>query len=282
MSNVIKATHYIPIDDKKLIQVSHSDPNSDKEAVGGVAEQSEDESEAVPAEVTAALAAKEQIIRDAESYAESVVAEASEEAKRIRQDANEEVERWWRQRRMDDETAAANAREAGHQAGYRQGLDEAESHVRGQYEQLLGEAQAIIESAVAIKHQLIQESEPFLIELSCSIAEKIITRQLSVEPEWSIELIKKVLMRRREQGIITLCVSAEHFQFVLDAREELMLAIDSQAELQIIPDPTVHDHGCVIRSSFGSIDARIDTQLNEIKKGLQQVALRSEGAYDDE
>lgn len=282
MSNVIKATHYIPLDDKKLIQVSHSDPISDKEAVSGVAEQSEDEAEAVPAEITAALAAKEQIIRDAESYAESVVAEASEEANRIRQEANDEVEKWWRQRRMDDETAAANAREAGHQAGYRQGLEEAEAQVRGQYEQLLGEAQAIIESAVSIKHQLIQESEPFLIELSCSIAEKIITRQLSIEPEWSIELIKKVLMRRREQGIITLCVSAEHFQFVLDAREELMLAIDSQAELQIIPDPTVHDHGCVIRSSFGSIDARIDTQLNEIKKGLQQVALRNEGAYDDE
>jgi flagellar assembly protein FliH len=282
LSNVIKATHYIPLDDKKLIQVSHSDPISEKEAAGSYAEQSEDEAEAVPAEVTAALAAKEQIIRDAESYAESVVAEASEEAKRIRQEANEEVERWWRQRRTDDETAAANAREAGHQAGYRQGLEEAEAQIRSQYEQLLGEAQSIIESAVAMKHQLIQESEPFLIELSCSIAEKIITRQLSIEPEWSIELIKKVLMRRREQGIITLCVSAEHFQFVLDAREELMLAIDSQAELQIIPDPTVHDQGCVIRSSFGSIDARIDTQLNEIKKGLQQVALRSEGAYDDE
>lgn len=70
--------------------------------------------------------------------------------------------------------------------------------------------------------------------------------------------------------------------FVQDARDELMLAVDSQAELQIIPDPNVRDRGCVIRSSFGSIDARIDTQLEEIKKSLQQVAIRSEGGADDE
>jgi flagellar assembly protein FliH len=47
--------------------------------------------------------------------------------------------------------------------------------------------------------------------------------------------------------------------------------MDSQAELQIVPDITVMDFGCVIRSSFGSIDARVDTQLSEIKKALQQI-----------
>lgn len=57
------------------------------------------------------------------------------------------------------------------------------------------------------------------------------------------------------------------------AREELSLAVDSQAELQILPDSTVKDQGCVIRSSFGSIDARIDTQLAEIKKELVRIAL---------
>ncbi|MNG37780.1 flagellar assembly protein H [compost metagenome] len=51
------------------------------------------------------------------------------------------------------------------------------------------------------------------------------------------------------------------------------MAVDSQAELQILPDSTVKDHGCVIRSSFGSIDARIDTQLAEIKKELIRIAL---------
>lgn len=40
-----------------------------------------------------------------------------------------------------------------------------------------------------------------------------------------------------------------------------------------MPDSTVKDRGCVIRSSFGSVDARIDTQLAEIKKELVRIAL---------
>jgi flagellar assembly protein FliH len=61
------------------------------------------------------------------------------------------------------------------------------------------------------------------------------------------------------------------------------LAIDSQAELQIVPDVSVKDPGCVIRSAFGSIDARIDTQLSEIKRELISIALQAEerGQADD-
>ncbi|MDF2723235.1 MAG: flagellar biosynthesis protein [Paenibacillus sp.] len=279
MSNVIKAAYYIPIDDKKVIRVAHAEAQFEAEPIEPAAVE---QSQEVQSELAEANAAKEQIIHDAESYAESLIAQATAEAKKLRNDANSEIESWWRKRRESDEQAAADAKKQGYEAGFQQGLAQAEAQVRGQYEQLLGEARTIIESAVAIKQQMIQESEPFLIELSCSIAEKIITRQLSLEPSWSIELIKKVLTRRREQGVITLCVSPEQFQFVADARDELALALDSQAELQIIPDPGVLSYGCVVRSSFGSIDAKIDTQLTEIKKALQQMAIRSEGGADDE
>jgi flagellar assembly protein FliH len=279
LSNVIKATHYIPLDGKKLIQVAAASPIFPG-ADGGAGE--EPNAQAAAAELAAAIENRDRILRDAEAYAESVIAQASHEAERLRQAALSEIDDWWRIRRADDERLVAEAREQGREAGYREGFEQAEAEVRRQYEQMLQEARAIIESAVANKQQLIQESEPFLIELSCAIAEKIVGRQLSIEPEWTLDLIRNVLRRRKEQGVITLCVSPGQFQFVQDAREELMLAVDSQAEIQIIPDPSVRDHGCVVRSSFGSIDARIDTQLDEIKNQLRQVALGSMGVASDE
>lgn len=279
MSNVIKATHYIPLDGKKLIQVAAASPIFPG-ADGGAGE--EPNAQAAAAELAAAIENRDRILRDAEAYAESVIAQASHEAERLRQAALSEIDDWWRTRRADDERLVAEAREQGREAGYREGFEQAEAEVRRQYEQMLQEARAIIESAVSNKQQLIQESEPFLIELSCAIAEKIVGRQLSIEPEWTLDLIRNVLRRRKEQGVITLCVSPGQFQFVQDAREELMLAVDSQAEIQIIPDPSVRDHGCVVRSSFGSIDARIDTQLDEIKNQLRQVALGSMGVASDE
>lgn len=281
MSNVIKAANYMPVTAKKLIHLPQTEAQVAEEAAAEI-DVSFEREERVREAIQSAEAAKEQIIRDAEVYAESMLAQASEEAARLREEASSEIERWWLERRQQDEAAVSEASAKGYDEGIARGTAVGEAEARSRYEQLLGEAREIVEGAVAAKHRLIQESEPFLIELSCAIAEKIIGKQLTLEPQWSVELVRSMLARRREQGIITLCVSSEYFQLMLDAREELMLAIDSQAELQIIPDPTIRGHGCVIRSSFGSIDARIDTQLSEIKKGLQQVALRSEGGEDDE
>jgi flagellar assembly protein FliH len=89
--------------------------------------------------------------------------------------------------------------------------------------------------------------------------------------------VRNVLSRRKEKGVIALCVSPKHFDYIFNAREELLTSIDSQAELQILPDATVKDEGCVIRSAFGSIDARIDTQLKEIKSVLLHLAATGGG-----
>lgn len=144
------------------------------------------------------------------------------------------------------------------------------------------EAQAVLNEAYQAKDQIIQEAEPFLVELSSAIAEKIIDRQLTEDTDLMLDLIKKNLSRKREQGVITLCVAPSQFSFVQAAREELSFAIDSQAELKILPDASVKDRGCVIRSAYGSVDARIDTQLTEIKKELIRVALDQEerGQYE--
>ncbi|MNQ98469.1 flagellar assembly protein H [compost metagenome] len=198
-----------------------------------------------------------------------------QECAAIRQQTESDIATWWQSRRAEDEELVHQSKSAGFEEGYQQGIAQAEEALRKEYGDMLAEASAILEQSYQLKQQIIQEAEPFLIDLSTSIAEKIIVRQLSLEPGWVVELIQKVLARRREKGIITLCVAPSQFAYIQDAREELITSIDSQAELEIIPDSSVQDQGCVIRSSYGSIDARIDTQLKEIKSALQ-LALQSE------
>ncbi|WP_019532533.1 flagellar assembly protein FliH [Paenibacillus ginsengihumi] len=272
MSNVIKYAQYVPVNASKLVKPSHH-PVAAAEADG----QEQSRPQGPPEEVLEALRMKEQILQDAESFAEEQVRAAMEEAAAMRQRAQEEIEQWWQERREQDRDLVSEAREEGFRQGYQEGKEQAEAELRERYSDMLHNASDILEQSYVMKQQIIQESEPFLIELSCAIAEKIVARQLTIEPDWVIELVRKVLARRREKGVITLCVAPQHFSHIQDARDELLLHIDSQAELAIIPDPTVRDHGCVVRSSFGSIDARIDTQLNEIKNSLQQLAARNEG-----
>ncbi|MFC6227029.1 FliH/SctL family protein [Paenibacillus allorhizosphaerae] len=271
MSNVIKYFQYVTVEDSKIVE-----PPVSSSAVLFQEQSEEGEPSPGQQELDEIMQMREQILQDAQSFAEEQVRAALDEAAASKQQVQAEIEQWWHDRRLQDEQAALQAKEQGFREGYVEAQVQAERELREQYEGMLQEASQILEQAYILKQQIIQESEPFLIELSCSIAEKIVHRQLTLESEWVIDLIQNVLARRREKGIIALCVSPAHFSYIQDAREELLLHIDSQAELQIIPDASVHDHGCVVRSSYGSIDARIDTQLKEIKNALQQLALRSE------
>nr|WP_205516316.1 FliH/SctL family protein [Paenibacillus sp. SYP-B3998] len=278
MSNVIKSFAYVSLDDKKLVESL----SPQQLYLAGLLEDEESaKNQLTPEqqqELTEATSLKDQILQDAEAFASEQIQLAMQECTALREQVDVEITTWWNERRDADEMHVSEAKQAGFEEGYQQGIHQAEEALRQEYNEMLSEARTILEQAYTLKQQIIQESEPFLIELSTSIAEKVIGRQLSLNPEWVLDLVQKVLSRRREKGIITLCVTPSQFSYIQDAREELLTSIDSQAELEIIPDSSVQDHGCVIRSSYGSIDARIDTQLKEIKSALQQMAIQSEGA----
>ncbi|RAP76261.1 FliH/SctL family protein [Paenibacillus montanisoli] len=264
MSSLYKSSNVISVEDLKRLEWYNKyvqTPIPQAEPAG-------------PSEETLTL--RDQILEDAEHFANQRIQETGEQMERMFADANAQIDQWWLERRLQDAELMEQIHQESFQKGYREGKTRAEADVHAKWEVMLTEARAILDSAYETKEQIIQEAEPFVVALSTAIAEKIIHKQLTIDPEWSLDLIRKSLERRREQGVITLCVSPQQLTFVQAAREELSLVIDSQAELQIVPDVSVREFGCVIRSSFGSIDARIDTQLAEIKRELIQLALQAD------
>lgn len=274
LSNLIKATQYIPVDHLKQLDLAKSYflPGTTEivEDDGSVHEirnrQLDEEAEAV----------RQEMLHDAQEFAERQIREASEEAERIKAEAEEQIAAWWQEKREQDEHLVEAVKSEGFHQGYEEAREQIMADLQQQIDEMMNEARNVLQEAYRAKEQIIQEAEPFLVELSCSIAEKVIDHQLSIEPNYVVELIQRNLARKREQGVITLCVSPTCFNLVQAAREELTLVIDSQAELQILPDSSVKDQGCVIRSAYGSVDARIDTQLSEIKKELLRISLQNE------
>ncbi|GAK38510.1 FliH/SctL family protein [Paenibacillus urinalis] len=282
MSNLIKSFQYVPVDTHKQLRSVHEYGDKQQE------EQITDNLDVTsnigqqPSVDEETLKLKEEMLHNAKEFAERQIREAAEEAERILQESRAQIEAWWEEKRLQDEHLVEALRSEGFKQGYDEGCDKAQKELQEQVEIKMLEAQAVLNEAYQAKEQIIQEAEPFLVELSSAIAEKIIDRQLTEDTDLMLDLIKKNLSRKREQGVITLCVAPSQFSFVQAAREELSFAIDSQAELKILPDASVKDRGCVIRSAYGSVDARIDTQLTEIKKELIRVALDQEerGQYE--
>jgi len=275
LSNLIKSSQYIPVEILKKLDLNkeHFRP---MDLAAGSHQQVPHIVYDQPRIDEQTVLLKEQMLADAREFAERQVREAAEEAERILQNAQEMIASWWDERREQDEHLIEAVKAQAFQEGYEEGQQRAETEMQQRVNEMMQEAQIVLSQAYEAKEQIIQEAEPFLVNLSCGIAEKVIDRELADQQELVLSLIKKTLARKREQGLITLCVNPSQFDFIHTAREELVLAIDSQAELQILPDATVRDRGCVIRSAFGSVDARVDTQLAELKKELLRLALHDE------
>ncbi|WP_172252811.1 FliH/SctL family protein [Saccharibacillus deserti] len=270
MSNLIKSSQYVPKEDfvKLDLHRHYASPKPD-------GTEGSDEPH-LPAVDSQTIQTKDEMIRDAKEFAEFQIRDAAEQAERMLAEAEQQIELWWQEKREQDELLIEAVKSQGFREGYEEGRLQAEAELNVQIQQAAEESQLLIQEAVRTKDEIIQEAEPFLVELSSAIAEKIIDRKLEEDAALTLSLIRQTLARKREQGTITLCVAPAQFSMINSAREELAMSIDSQAELQILPDSTVKDRGCVIRSNFGSVDARIDTQLAEIKRELLRLALHEE------
>jgi flagellar assembly protein FliH len=277
LSNLIKSNHVISLEDlKKLEQLRKiSQPPQNNSSSDGDSEGNE----AVDVETQTM---KERILRDAEQTAEQIVRQAQITAQQLREAAEAEIANWWQAKREEDERAREEARQAGYDYGYAASVEQAGADTMRHWESRLMEAESIVAQAYDAKNATIAEAETFVVDLSCAIAEKIVSKRLAKSPEMAVRMFAQALARRKEKGAITLCVSPAQFSFVQASKDELALSIDSQAELQIVPDPTVKDGGCIVRSAFGSIDARIDTQLAAIRQELLRVAAHAaeEGRAD--
>ncbi|NQF14242.1 flagellar assembly protein FliH [Brevibacillus sp. HB1.3] len=267
LSRIIKSANYRPSEESFLLAVTPVPLKTEE-----VAERLQENQEIFnQAEIEAKA-----IISDAEETAQNILQQAAEQAEQLRQETLAQMEEWWEQKRQEaaqlfqqvQEQAMTEGQEAGFEAGKREAYEEQTAS--------LVQAKTILEQAFAEKKQIIAEAEPFVVELSIEIAKKIIGQEVQQHPEQVLEMTKKALRRSRVHGEITVCVNHKYFDYVLEHRAGFLELLDGQAELSIYPDYTVQDDGCVIRTALGSVDARIDTQMEEIKQALLTIARGSE------
>jgi flagellar assembly protein FliH len=279
LSNLIKSTFYIPQEEIKTLEANKLKKNYLKPSFDSHEEDTVHEPIHTKDHEEAQLM-KEQILRDAELAADQILEQGKAEAEQIKNLALQEIEGWWEERRQQDDNTMELARHSGYQTGYDEGTTAAELQVNERYMGMMIEAQAVLEQSYELHRKTILEAELFLLEMSCAIAEKIISKKLDQSNEWITDMVKQSLQRSTEKGTIAICVAPAQFTYIQSVREELSYSIDPQAELHIYPDASVKDHGCVIKTSFGSIDARVDTQLKEIKRALMDIAKRGVDTVD--
>lgn len=207
-----------------------------------------------------------QLMEESEAKVQAMLEKAEQNAHALEAAAQDKINQWWEENEQKLASLSHEAKEKGFQEGFEIGKQEAKEEVLQKYQDKIEQAQVILTQAFEQKLEIISEAEPFLLELSTAIASQIIKQELKSHPDQLVELIEQHILRFKEKEFITVCVHPDDFEFIQSQRAHLVAVVNGETEIRVIPDHSVSPGGCIIRTAYGSVDARIDTQIEEIKK----------------
>lgn len=229
---------------------------------------------------TSITQAENEVLTRAQIEADDLINQAHIEIAALKEDAQLEISEWKKneQKFIEEESARifSKAKDDGFQKGYETGLSEGTIAAHNQYKDTIDHAGSIVKQTELDWKKRMEQSEPFLIELSIDIAKKIILRELSINQHTLLGMVAETLKLSSELKEITLAVHPDDYHLLRSRVDELKALISNQANLILLPDHSITSGGCIIRSSLGALDVRVDTQLEEIKVALLDAIKGSE------
>ncbi|MEH7382522.1 flagellar assembly protein FliH [Bacillus sp. JJ1533] len=209
--------------------------------------------------------ASQKMLDEAREQADKIVKDAIAYSNSTRQQILVEKREWEEEKKELYRKTSEEGFQAGRSEGREQGYQE--------YSDLLSEARQIIDLSKHDYNHYLDSSEEVILSLAMTVAEKIIGIQLTKQPEDFIYLVKKALKEVKEHSGITIQVNPGFYPFVIEQKEELSSILNRETNLFIYPNEDLGETDCVIESSFGKINASVDTQLSEIKEKLLSLLL---------
>ena len=157
------------------------------------------------------------------------------------------------------ESARHAARSEGFEAGLRQGREEAQAQV----DPVLARLAASLGDLSSVRAGLRARAERDTVQLALLIARRILHRELAVDDN-SLNAIARVAFERLAAS--ESCTLTVHPRFA--AAIAAGLPADKLSRIRIEPDPASAPGAMVFRTTDGIIDASVDSQLEEISRGL--------------
>ncbi|MBI2889374.1 MAG: hypothetical protein HYY13_01165 [Nitrospirae bacterium] len=199
---------------------------------------------------------------EAEHTAELILREAKKQADKILAQAWKEAE-----------SIQAMAREKGFELGRIDGVKKGEAagfeKVKGESKPLFETLQAAIGRLAKVETEIRDTSEQQLYRLAVKIAQKIIKREIAAASP-VVENLREAVRRAADVNRLVIRVNPQDLELVQRYRPALMAEVEGIKTINIQADAALKPGGCVVETNFGDIDARIESQLQELEKEIQQ------------
>lgn len=186
------------------------------------------------------------IIQEAKDKAASIIKEAEQKQEKLRNDAYEE------------------GKSSGSADGFKEGKLESD--------RLIDRLHLILEKVMDKRQEILDETEQQIVELVLLMTRKVVKvisdNQRSVVMANVLQALKKV----KGRGDVTIRVNMADVQLTTEHTKEFMQAVENVKNITIAEDSSVDRGGCIVETDFGSVDARITSQLSELEQKILEIS----------
>ncbi len=155
-----------------------------------------------------------------------------------------------------------------HDAAYSDGFEAGAKDAAQKAENLIEQLLQAIENQNVERSNLVHEIEEQALMLCVDVAEKIIRHEVRTDPRIIARVLKMCLRRLKHRGEVNVRANPSEVEHLRAMRDELLSTAESLRELNVIEDRRITAGGCVVESPSGDFDARLETQIEQIRRKL--------------
>ncbi|HEY3109804.1 MAG TPA: FliH/SctL family protein [Chloroflexota bacterium] len=199
-----------------------------------------------------------QEIDQARAAALETLEQATVEAEQIRAEAQQRAR----------EQGQAEGLAAGRAEGLAIGRAEALERVLAEMGEQIAHVTRLAESASVDRRELLHNAEAEVVRLAVQIAQRVLGRELYIDRAIVNQIAEAALQYVAVDGLVRLRVNPEDYRQFEQYWTDRHGRREAERSYEIVADPEVGAGGVVIDTRAGVVDARIETQLDEIARAI--------------
>ena len=121
----------------------------------------------------------------------------------------------------------------------------------------------LIRELKVLKEEFLKDSEKEIIDLVFLIAGTVIHKEVSTGREVILSVLSDAMRNIQERDDVSIRLNPEDHRYITEAKPDFL---DSFGNILIEKDKEIGQGGVVIKTLFGTLDARLDQQLNKIRE----------------
>jgi len=161
------------------------------------------------------------------------------------------------------EAAFEKAREAARREGFEEGLQtgrrEAEAAATAQHDTRLVELQTTVRQMVAYRSEIRIEVEHEVVDLAFAVARRVLRREVTLDPTAAAGIVRSCMDERSASEVTRILVHPHDV-------DQVQRSVGPDVTVE--PSTDVEPGGALLETTRGTLDARIDSQIDELQSGL--------------